>query len=172
MTGQKDLSLWLQFSSETAMYWLYTKWYGEGSFPPWGLLGKVFVIAYDEAWKITYRFLTRRQSPQWWHLWNLIYQGRSLGTLCPRLFIRGWLSTYPLPNVYHNLDSQRKAGVQHKPHSLYTVCHSYQLVWWEHSRNPSSQTPTKGQSCKKRPLLRPAMLTLACTVGLSDVSHD
>lgn len=46
--------------------------------------------------------------------------------------------------------SQRTAAVQHKQHCLYEQFrHNVPLLpvreWWEHSPNPGSQTPTRGQ---------------------------
>ena len=34
----------------------------QGRFPPWGLLGKAFEMAYGQALKVTYKFLTRNQT--------------------------------------------------------------------------------------------------------------
>lgn len=42
--------------------------WGKGSPSLWGLRGKAFVIAYGHIWKITYRFLTRNQTPQGPHM--------------------------------------------------------------------------------------------------------
>ena len=41
-------------------------WCGEGRFPSWGLSGKDFVIICGQAWKITCRLLSRKQTPQYW----------------------------------------------------------------------------------------------------------
>ena len=42
--------------SALALAWV---WGQEGRIPPWDLPGKVFIIAYNQAWKTTHRFLTR-----------------------------------------------------------------------------------------------------------------
>lgn len=54
----------------------------------------------------------------------------------------------------------KKAGVQYKPHCLYSEFrHSYQFwQWWEFLQNPSSQMPAKNQPFKQV-LLRRSLKT-------------
>lgn len=63
-------------------------------------------------------------------------------------------------------NSRRKAGVQHKPHCLYSLGSELLLSfreWWEPFQNPSFQTPAKGQPCKQTSLR--LAVTLLCTKG-------
>lgn len=61
----ESLSPWLQLPPLTAMQWLCTRCGAEGAEgSPWGLSGTTFVTAYGQAWMITHRFLTRRQTPR------------------------------------------------------------------------------------------------------------
>lgn len=62
---------------------------------------------------------------------------------------------------------RKKAGIQHKPYglhnSLVTVSTFMNQGGWEHSQNPSSQTPVKGQPCKQD-FLRLAVSGLPCSL--------
>lgn len=95
-----------------------------------------------------------------WPLSSVVYKGSSLET---QNFHWGLIAQAPC--AYHpskSLTPRRKAGVHYKPYclhnSLVILSYSYQSVWWEHSRNWSSQMPANGQPCE-RALLRSIAVT-------------
>lgn len=47
--------------------------FGEGSFAPWALPRKAFIIAHGWAWKITHSFLTRIWTTQLFHPYSVLY---------------------------------------------------------------------------------------------------